>query len=86
MDFGVADKLYFNQIELELNAHAKLSQRAKSNNIENFAFGVDDIYMETAISRMDQNQEIFKRMMDDSNFWKITRNYMLKKVCNSLNR
>lgn len=85
-EFNDADKLFFDQIEAELVADAKLSQQAKSNTIENFKFGFDDIFMDKLISRMEQNQDIFSKMMDDKEFGGLVKNYMLKKVYNSLNQ
>lgn len=84
-EFGDADKLFFDQIEAELLADTKLVQQAKSNTIENFKFGFDDIFMDKLISRMEQNQDIFSKMMDDKEFGGLVRNYMLKKVYNSMN-
>lgn len=84
-EFNDADKLFFDQIEAELVADAKLSHQAKSNTIENFKFGFDDIFMDKLISRMEQNQDIFSKMMDDKEFGGLVKNYMLKKVYNSLN-
>ena len=58
-DFTEADKLFFDQIEAELVADEKLSDKAKSNTIDNFKFGFDDVFMTKLIDRMDQNKEIF---------------------------
>lgn len=85
-EFGDADKLFFDQIEAELIADSKLVQQARSNTIENFKFGFDDIFMDKLIGRMEQNQDIFSKMMDDQEFGGLVRSYMLKKVYNSLNR
>lgn len=84
-EFNDADKLFFDQIEAELIADSKLVQQARSNTIENFKFGFDDIFMDKLIGRMEQNQDIFSKMMDDQEFGGLVRNYMLKKVYNSLN-
>ncbi len=58
----------------------KLQQQAKSNSIENFRYGFDDIYWDAVIGRMEQNQDIFKRMMDDKDFGGLVKNYLLKRV------
>jgi len=79
-EFAEADKLFFDQIESELVNDEGLSQQAKSNSIDNFKFGFDDIFMDKLISRMEQNQDIFAKMMDDKEFGGLVRNYMLKKV------
>lgn len=51
----------------------------------NFKFGFEDVFMDKLIGRMDQNQDIFSKMMDDKDFGALVRNYMLKKVFNRLN-
>ncbi len=77
-EFSDADKLFFDQIEAELIADIKLSEQAKSNSMENFKFGFEDIFMDKLIGRMDQNQDIFTKMMDDKDFGGLVRDYMLK--------
>ncbi|MBE9603128.1 type I restriction endonuclease subunit R [Pedobacter sp. MC2016-24] len=84
-EFNDADKLFFDQIEAELLADKKLSQQAQSNTIENFKFGFEDVFMDKLIGRMEQNQDIFSKMMDDKEFGGLVKAYMLKKVYNKLN-
>lgn len=85
-EFNDADKLFFDAIEEELYADDKLRQQAQANSIENFKFGFDDIYMDKAISRMEQNQDIFSKMMDDKEFGGLVRDYMLRKVYDRFNQ
>lgn len=84
-EFNTADKLFFDQIEEELVLNDKLLLQAKSNTMDNFKFGFDDLFMDTLINRMEQNQDIFAKMMDDKDFGEIVKTYMLKKVYNRLN-
>jgi type I restriction enzyme R subunit len=79
-EFAEADKLFFDQIEAELVDDERLSQQAKSNTIENFKYGFEDVFMDKLIGRMEQNQDIFTKMMDDKDFGGLVREYMLKKV------
>ena len=79
-EFAEADKLFFDQIESELVNDENLSQQAKSNSIDNFKFGFNDVFMDKLINRMEQNQDIFTKMMDDNEFGGLVRDYMLKKV------
>lgn len=83
-EFDDADKLFFDQIEAELVADEKLSEQAKSNSMANFKFGFEDVFMDKLIGRMDQNQDIFTKMMDDKDFGGLVREYMLKKVYDRL--
>ena len=85
-EFNTADKLFFDQIEEELASDLKLAEQAKSNPIENFKFGFDDLFMDKLIARMEQNQDIFSKMMDDKDFGNIVKSYMLKKVYNRLSK
>jgi type I restriction enzyme R subunit len=79
-EFDDADKLFFDQIEEELVLIEKLGEQAKNNSIENFKFGFDDVFMDKLISRMDQNQDIFSKMMDDKEFGGLVKDYLLKRV------
>jgi len=85
-EFNEADKLFFDQIEEELVLSATLSEQAKSNTMENFKFGFDDAFMDKLIGRMEQNQDIFSKMMDDKDFGGLVKDYMLKKVYQRLNK
>ncbi|PZD79658.1 type I restriction endonuclease subunit R [Mesonia sp. K7] len=83
-DFTDADKLFLDQIEEDLVANERLSEQAQNNSMENFSFGFEDAFMDTLISRMEQNQDIFTKMMDDKDFGMVVKNYMIKKVYHRL--
>ncbi len=85
-EFNTADKLFFDQIEEELATDTKLQEQAKNNPIENFKFGFDDLFMDKLIARMEQNQDIFTKMMDDKEFGGLVKGYMLKKVYERLSK
>ena len=84
-DFTEADKLFFDQIEEELVSDEKLGTQAKINTIENFKFGFDDVFIAKLIDRMDQNQDIFNKIMDDKAFSSVVKDYLIKKVYKRLN-
>ncbi|BAV95363.1 type I restriction endonuclease subunit R [Ichthyobacterium seriolicida] len=85
-EFNDADKLFLDQIEAELVSNEKLAEQAKNNSMDNFKFGFEDVFMDKLISRMDQNQDIFSKIMDDKEFGDLVKNYLLKKVHNRLNK
>jgi type I restriction enzyme R subunit len=85
-EFNTADKLFFDQIEEELATDTKLQEQAKNNPIENFKFGFEDLFMDKLIARMEQNQDIFTKMMDDKEFGGLVKGYMLKKVYERLSK
>lgn len=80
MNLTNADKLYFDQIEEELVTHEKLTEQAKSNTMDNFKYGFEEVFLNTLIKRMDQNQELFTKMMDDDEFSRVVRKLLLEKV------
>lgn len=85
-EFNDADKLFFDQIEAELLLDVKLGEQAKNNTIDNFKFGFEDLFFDKLIGRMEQNQDIFAKMMDDKEFGSVVKSYMLQKVYNRLNQ
>lgn len=79
-EFNTADKLFFDQIEEELVVHDGLKEQAQNNPIENFKFGFEELFLDKLIARMEQNQDLFTKMMDDKEFGDVVKNYMLNKV------
>jgi len=63
----------------------KLGVQAKSNTIDNFKFGFEDVFIAKLIDRMDQNQDIFNKIMDDKAFSSVVKDYLIKKVYKRLN-
>ena len=68
-----------------LVADEKLSEQAKNNSIDNFKFGFEDKFLNKLIERMDSNQDIFTKIMDDKSFGDVVKEWMLLKVYNRLN-
>jgi type I restriction enzyme R subunit len=85
-EFNTADKLFFDQIEEELVVHGGLKEQAQNNPIENFKFGFEELFLDKLIARMEQNQDIFTKMMDDKEFGDVVKGYMLKKVYERLSK
>ena len=83
-DFTDADKYFFTQIEEELVANENLSEQARNNSIDNFKFGFEDMFLNKLIERMDSNQDIFTKIMDDKTFGDVVKEWMLYKVYNRL--
>ena len=79
-DFNNADKLFFDQIEEKLISDEKLQMQAKSNTIDNFKYGFDEAFLAKLIDRMEDNQGIFEKILDDKEFGEVVRKWMLNKV------
>jgi len=84
-DFTTADKLFFDQIETELINDEKLQMQAKNNTIDNFKYGFEDTFLTKLIERMEDNQGIFEKILDDKDFGTVVKNWMLNKVYSQLN-
>ncbi len=80
-----ADGLFFDQIKTDLVMDKKLSKQAKSNTIDNFKYGFEDVFEKKLIDRMDQNLIIFKMIIDNPAIAELVKDWMLKDVYRKLN-
>ena len=58
----------------------RLQMQAQSNTIDNFKYGFDEAFLAKLIERMEDNQGIFEKILDDKEFGEVVRKWMLKKV------
>ena len=79
-DFAAGDQLFFDQIEEDMVQDEGLAQQAQSNTKENFKYGFEDKFMDMVIDRMEQNQELFAKLMDDDRMAGIVKEMLLEKV------
>lgn len=79
-DFEEADRLFFEQVVEDCVSDEQLKQHAEANTFENFKFPFRDIFDEKVIERMDQNQDIFNRMMAGGEFGELVFNAIMKEV------
>ena len=84
-EFEEADKLFFDQIEAELMQDETLQTQAKVNKIDTFKYAFEDLFISKLIERMDQNQDIFEKILEDKSFGDLVKQMMLKKVYNKMN-
>lgn len=84
-EFEEADKLFFEQIEAELMEDETLQTQARVNKIDTFKFAFNDKFIDTLISRMDQNQEIFEKILEDKMFGDLVKELMMKKIFKKMN-
>jgi type I restriction enzyme R subunit len=84
-EFEEADKLFFDQIEAELMEDETLQTQAKVNKIDTFKFAFDDKFVDKLIGRMDQNQEIFEKILEDKAFGDLVKQLMMKNIYKRMN-
>jgi type I restriction enzyme R subunit len=79
-EFKPADQLFFDQIREEAVADTHIQQAAMVNSLENFQYVFDKALEGKFIDRMDQNQDIFARYMNDPAFAKVVAEFLRKQV------
>ncbi|HMW31835.1 MAG TPA: DEAD/DEAH box helicase family protein [bacterium] len=80
MDLDEADKLFFDQIEVELLQDETLRQQAVTNSIDNFRYGFQEKLDSTMLDRMESNQEIFQKVMENDEIKTAVLEAMIKQV------
>jgi len=75
-----ADQLFFDQLEEAAVEDVELQQFAKANTEENFQYPFEKALEGLFIDRMDQNDGIFAKFMNDDGFKKLVNEYLRKKV------
>jgi type I restriction enzyme R subunit len=84
-DFTETDRLFFEQIVEACVSDEILQVQAKVNSLDNFRFPFEESYNDKIIERMDQNQEIFNRLMEGGDFASVVLNTIMKEVYRRLN-
>ncbi|MVO09892.1 DEAD/DEAH box helicase [Flavobacterium sp. TP390] len=84
-EFEEADKLFFDQIEAELMQDETLQVQAKVNKMDTFKYAFEESFVSKLIERMDQNQEIFEKILEDKSFGDLVKEMMMKKVYSKMN-
>ena len=79
-DLTDVDKLLLDQFEESWVADDELSDQAKSNSLDNFRLVFGRKFLETIVTRVDSNEEIFKRILDDEDFQAALSDFYLRRV------
>ncbi|MFP4098426.1 MAG: type I restriction endonuclease subunit R [Alphaproteobacteria bacterium] len=79
-DFNKADELFFDQVAEAAIANEKLREVAKVNSLENFNYVFEKMLEGLFIERMEGNEEIFAKVMNDDTFRNVAAGYLVKEV------
>jgi type I restriction enzyme, R subunit len=79
-DLTDVDKLLLDQFEETWVADEELSDQAKNNSLDNFRLVFDRKFLQTIVTRVDTNDEIFKKILDDEDFRETVLDFYLRKV------
>ena len=80
MALGTADQLFFDQMEATWLGDEQLVDEARANPIENFRLVFSDAFIKSIVGRMDDNADIFQRILDDSTFQTVVMDHYLQRV------
>jgi type I restriction enzyme, R subunit len=79
-DFTQADQFFFDQIQEEAVESESLRQAAATNSKNDFRYVFEKAFEGLVIDRMEGNEEIFGKLMSDSEFRKLAVEHLLHKV------
>lgn len=79
-EFTIADQLFFDQVRETAVVNEQLRQAASVNSMENFEPIFNKQLENLLIERMEGNEEIFSRMMNDDAFRNVAAGYLMKAV------
>jgi type I restriction enzyme R subunit len=80
LHLGPADELLFAQFEETWVSDPDLAAQAQHNNLDNFRFAFDKRFINTVVTRMDDNEAIFKKILDDDEFRAILEQFYAQKI------
>jgi type I restriction enzyme, R subunit len=79
-DFNQADQLFFDQLIEAAMSSGELSQAASANSKDNFGLLFKQMLESFFIERVDQNEAIFARYMNDASFQKVVSEWLSAEV------
>ncbi len=63
----------------------ELKVRAQSNPLDNFKYAFDEIFIQILIDRMESNEEIFDKIMENDSFRGDVKDWLVRKVYKKFN-
>ena len=80
LKLGTADQLFFDQLEATWMGDSHLLDQARANPIENFRLVFNDVFIKSIVGRMDDNADIFKKILDEPAFQAAVMDHYLRRV------
>ena len=79
-DFTEADQLFFDQIRASAVNNEDIAQAARANSFKDFASFLDRMLDDLFIARMEGNEEIFSRVMTDTEFRSAAHEHLAEEI------
>jgi len=83
-EFKPADQLFFDQIKEDAISDPDIRQAAKANTMENFGYVFLKALEGLFIDRMEQNEEITAKYMNEKDFQNVIGKHLMKQVYNQI--
>ena len=80
LELTETDQLLFDQYERDWLSDPEVTDQARNNTVENFKLVFDRNFLRTVISRMDENDALFKRILDDTEFQEAIKDFYGSKI------
>ena len=80
LKLGTADQLFFDQLEATWMGDHHLLDQARANPIENFRLVFNDVFIKSIVGRIDDNADIFKKILDEPAFQATVMDHYLRRV------
>ena len=77
---GTADQLFFDQMEATWLGDPHLVAQARANPLENFRLVFADRFIKSIVERMDENADIFGKILDEPAFQAVVMEHYLQRV------
>jgi type I restriction enzyme R subunit len=83
-EFTAADQLFFEQVKETAINNEELIGAARANTLENFKYIFNKMLESLFVERMDGNEEIFVRLMNDDDFKRVAAKFLVRDVYNGI--
>jgi len=80
LDLDERDRLLFDQFEETWLADDDVVAQARSNTLGNFRLAFDKRFLDDVVARMDENEAIFKKILDDGEFRRVLMDLYASRV------
>jgi type I restriction enzyme R subunit len=80
LELSDSDQLLFDQFEESWAADESLAARAQANDFDTFRLVFDRTFLDTVVQRMEGNEDIFKRILDDAAFQHAMRDFYAERI------
>ncbi|CAK8723130.1 type I site-specific deoxyribonuclease [Candidatus Electronema halotolerans] len=84
-ELNETDRLFFDQIETGLMQDQTLQTQAEANSVDTFKYPFDELFERMLVERMEQNQQLFEKILGNEEFGGVVRTWMRNKVYARMN-